>query len=179
MPTTDSSNFITAESSFNAEDVEWLKQNSKVKLVEKNVDREPYDFKVTVYPNSTMQPFCDWNQDNYGPIHIPAKGEQIQLTPENIEVYRRVIDVYENNEWLEKDGKVYINGAEVTSYTFKQDYYWMMGDNRHQSADSRFWGFVPEDHVVGKPVFTWFSKENQEYQEGGEIRWKRMFRLVD
>jgi signal peptidase I len=175
----DSSAYIIGTSSFNAEDVEWLTKNTKVKMLEKNVNRESEVLKVTFYPNSTMEPFSNWNEDNYGPIHIPAKAEKIELTAENIELYRRVIDVYENNEWLEKDGKVFINGAEATSYTFKQDYYWMMGDNRHQSADSRFWGFVPEDHVVGKPVFTWFSKENAEYQEGGEIRWKRMFRLVD
>jgi signal peptidase I len=122
--------------------------------------------------------FGEWTQDNYGPIHIPAKGETIELTKDNIILYRRVIDVYENNDWSDRDGQVYINGSPATQYTFKQDYYWMMGDNRHQSADSRYWGFVPEDHIVGKPVFTWFSKSNPQYQEDTGIRWSRMFRFV-
>ncbi|MBL0317022.1 MAG: signal peptidase I [Flavobacteriales bacterium] len=136
------------------------------------------DEPLAIYPNSNLAPFNTWTRDNLGPIHIPAKGETIQLTPENIALYKRVISVYENNDWVERDGGIFINGVAATSYTFKQDYYWMMGDNRHQSADSRYWGFVPEDHVVGKPVFTWFSKENLEYQETGEIRWSRMFRMV-
>lgn len=131
-----------------------------------------------LYPNSVQGQFGEWTQDNYGPIHIPAKGETIELTKDNIILYRRVIDVYENNDWSDRDGQVYINGSPATQYTFKQDYYWMMGDNRHQSADSRYWGFVPEDHIVGKPVFTWFSKSNPQYQEDTGIRWSRMFRFV-
>ncbi len=164
-------------SSFTQADYEKLKQTPFVISIEANNDTLS-DEPMALYPNSNNFPFNTWTRDNYGPIHIPAEGETIQLTKENIETYARVISVYECNQWQEKDGKVYINGNEASSYTFKQNYYWMMGDNRHQSADSRYWGFVPEDHVVGKPVFTWFSKEDKNYQPEGEIRWKRMFRFV-
>jgi signal peptidase I len=90
-----------------------------------------------------------------------------------------VIDVYEENDLRVEGNKIFINGAESKTYTFKSDYYWMMGDNRHNSADSRVWGFVPENHVVGKAVFTWFSKEDPNYRRTNNIRWNRMFRLVD
>ena len=133
---------------------------------------------MDMYPNSPMEPFSHWTVDNYGPIHIPAKGEQIQLTPENIELYKRVIDVYEENDFEVRDGKCFINGVETSTYTFKDNYYWMMGDNRHNSADSRFWGFVPETHLVGRAAFTWFSKERPDYHGSSKIRWDRMFRFV-
>jgi signal peptidase I len=110
-----------------------------------------------------------WSNDNYGPLKIPAKGETVNLTPQNIALYLRVIAVYENNKLEIKNNEYFINGAKATSYTFKQNYYWAMGDNRHNSQDSRAWGFVPEDHVVGKPLFIWFSKG----EEG--IRWNRIF----
>lgn len=122
------------------------------------------------YPQDTLH--CKWNMDNYGPVLIPKKGASITLTPENISVYRRVIQVYERNKFEERNGKYYINDKEASSYTFTMDYYWLMGDNRHNSLDSRFWGFVPEDHVVGKASFVWLS-----YGEGG-IRWRRLFRGV-
>ncbi|HTM66384.1 MAG TPA: signal peptidase I [Flavipsychrobacter sp.] len=113
-----------------------------------------------------------WNLDNFGPLVIPKKGTTVQLTPENIALYRRVIGVYEGNKLEEQNGQFIINGKPATSYTFKMDYFWMMGDNRHNSLDSRFWGFVPEDHVVGKAWFVWLS-----YGENG-IRWSRLFRGV-
>jgi signal peptidase I len=134
---------------------------------------------LSMYPNSPMDPFCTWTQDNYGPIHIPARGETIELTPANIELYKRVIDVYEENDLEVRDGKVFINGTEQSSYTFKDNYYWMMGDNRHHSADSRYWGFVPETHLVGRASFIWFSKERQDYHGSGKIRWDRVFRFVN
>jgi signal peptidase I len=168
---------IVGLSSFTQSDYEKLKTFSGIISIEVNNDTVAEE-SMAIYPNSMLAPFNTWTRDNMGPIHIPAKGETIQLTPENIALYKRVISNYENNLWVERDGQIFINGQAATSYTFKQDYYWMMGDNRHQSADSRYWGFVPEDHVVGKPVFTWFSKENLDYQETGEIRWSRMFRLV-
>lgn len=132
-----------------------------------------------LFPNTNLAPYRTWSVDNYGPIHIPAKGETIQLDLQNLPLYRRVIEVYEANTLEVRDGKIFINGTEATSYTFKMNYYWMMGDNRHNSADSRFWGFVPENHVVGKAVFTWFSKEDPNYRGSSAIRWNRMFRFVD
>ena len=121
-----------------------------------------------------------WTCDNYGPIWIPAKGASITLNLENLPVYERCIRVYEGNDLRVTDqGDILINGEKATSYTFKMDYYWMQGDNRHNSADSRFWGFVPEDHVVGKPVMIWFSKSPDYGMFDGGIRWNRLFRWVD
>ena len=119
----------------------------------------PYDSKFS------------WTIDNFGPLWVPAKGATIQLTPQNITLYKRIIFVYERNKWEERDGKIFINGQEATTYTFKMNYYWMMGDNRHRSQDSRYWGFVPEDHVVGSAWLIWMS-----YDQG--IRWNRLFKTI-
>jgi len=120
-----------------------------------------------------------WTRDNYGPIHIPAKGETIQLTQDNIAIYERPIRTYEGNDLVITDKEILINGQPATEYTFKMDYYWMMGDNRHNSADSRYWGFVPEDHVVGKPLFIWLSISPDAYTDHFlRIRWNRLFRWV-
>jgi len=121
-----------------------------------------------------------WTVDNYGPIWIPAKGKSIELTLENLPIYERPIGVYEGNDLkVTDDGKILINGREAHEYTFKMDYYWMMGDNRHNSADSRYWGFVPEDHVVGKPIMIWMSRNKDYSLFNGGIRWNRLFRWVD
>ncbi len=119
-----------------------------------------------------------WTRDNYGPIWIPQKGKSIKLNMRNIAIYERPIKVYEGNELDVRGGKIYINGKEAREYTFKMDYYWMMGDNRHNSADSRYWGFVPEDHIVGKPIFIWWSSDPDRSGLSG-IRWGRLFRMVD
>ncbi len=119
-----------------------------------------------------------WTRDNYGPIWIPNKGATIELTERNLGLYHRCIKNYENNTLEVKDGTVFINGQPATSYTFQYDYYWMMGDNRHRSADSRSWGFVPEDHVVGKPILIWLSLDKDRSLFDGGIRWGRMFRMV-
>lgn len=119
-----------------------------------------------------------WTRDNYGPIWIPRKGESIHLDMNNIAIYERPIRVYEGNDLQIKDGKIFINNRQTDSYTFKMDYYWMMGDNRHNSADSRYWGFVPEDHIVGKPIFIWWSSDPDRGGFSG-IRWNRLFRFVD
>ena len=119
-----------------------------------------------------------WTRDNYGPIWIPKKGESIDLTLDNIAIYERPIKVYEANDLQIRDGKIFINGQEVKSYTFKMDYYWMQGDNRHNSADSRYWGFVPEDHIVGKPIFIWWSSDPDRRGING-VRWSRLGRIVD
>ena len=120
-----------------------------------------------------------WTRDNYGPIWIPKKGESIRLTLKNLPVYERPIRVYEGNDLTVNDkGQIIINGKVATSYTFKMDYYWMQGDNRHNSADSRYWGFVPEDHIVGKPIFIWWSSDPDRNGFGG-IRWHRLFKMVE
>ena len=120
-----------------------------------------------------------WTRDNYGPVWIPKKGESIHLTLENLPVYERPISVYEGNKLeVKDDGTILINDTVATEYTFKMDYYWMMGDNRHCSADSRYWGFVPEDHVVGKPIMIWLSIDKDRSWFDGHIRWNRLFRFV-
>jgi signal peptidase I len=119
-----------------------------------------------------------WTRDNYGPIWIPKKGESVKLTLKNLPIYERPIKVYEGNDLQVNDkGEILINGKVATSYTFKMDYYWMQGDNRHNSADSRYWGFVPEDHIVGKPIFIWWSSDPDRGGFGG-IRWNRLFTFV-
>ncbi|MBE9463090.1 signal peptidase I [Dyadobacter subterraneus] len=130
-----------------------------------------------LYPNS---PLFKWNRDNYGPITIPAKGMTVQLTPENVALYGTVIKSYEGNDKVEiTDNTVKVDGKVITSYTFGQDYYFMMGDNRHNSADSRYWGFVPKDHIVGKAVFVWMSIDPAPTSFFGKIRWNRLFRIIN
>ncbi len=119
-----------------------------------------------------------WTRDNYGPIWIPKKGEKLKLTLDNLPIYERPIRAYEGNQLEVRNGKIFINGKETTEYTFKMDYYWMQGDNRHNSADSRYWGFVPEDHIVGKPIFIWWSSDPDRRGING-IRWSRLFSFVD
>ena len=119
-----------------------------------------------------------WSRDNFGPLWIPKKGATIALNERNIALYGRCIKNYENNTLEVMDSVYYINGKEETEYTFKYDYYWMMGDNRHNSADSRSWGFVPEDHIVGKPILIWLSIDKDRSLFDGGIRWERMFRMV-
>jgi len=128
-----------------------------------------------IYP---LNKVTGWTRDNYGPVWIPKKGDVLHVTLDNLPIYERCIRVYEGNEVEIKDNQIYINGTPATYYRFKLDYYWMMGDNRHNSADSRYWGFVPEDHVVGKPVFIWWS-QNPDRKGFGGIRWNRLFKWVD
>lgn len=115
-----------------------------------------------------------WTVDDFGPIWIPKKGATVALTPESLPYYHRIITIYEGNTLEVRDGKYYINGVASSTYTFKQDYFWMMGDNRHNSEDSRFWGYVPEDHIVGKPLFIWFSTKGGSIRNG--INWSRIFK---
>lgn len=140
-----------------------------------NVIIEPEEMGGTTYPAGYD---TGWTRDNFGPLWIPRKGAAIPLTEENLALYSRCIRNYENNTLEVKDGTVYINGKPETNYTFKYDYYFMMGDNRHNSADSRSWGFVPEDHIVGKPILIWLSLDKDRSLFNGGIRWNRMFRTV-
>lgn len=140
------------------------------------IENTPDDDAGGLYP---LNKLTGWTVDNYGPIWIPKKGETIELSLDNLPLYERPIHAYEGNALEVKDGKIFINGEETTHYTFKMDYYWMMGDNRHNSADSRFWGFVPEDHIVGKPIFIWLSLDQDRGWFDGKIRWKRLFKFVD
>lgn len=130
-----------------------------------------------LYPNSSL---FKWNRDNYGPVTVPKEGMTVSLTPENVAMYGTVIKSYEGNDDVVVDEKsVIIGGKAITSYTFKQDYYFMMGDNRHNSADSRYWGFVPMDHIVGKAVFVWMSIDPDPTSFFNKIRWNRLFRIIN
>jgi signal peptidase I len=150
-----------------------LKEFPNVKSVERVVMREP---SPEIFPFDTLN--YKWSVDNFGPLYIPKKGESVKLTLQNLPLYERIIDVYEENRLEVKNGVIFINGVAADSYTFNMDYYWMMGDNRHGSADSRFWGFVPEDHVVGKAWCVWLSldKDNSFFKA---VRWNRLFRKAD
>ncbi len=119
-----------------------------------------------------------WNRDNYGPIVMPKAGVTVKIDTTTLPLYQRIIEVYEGNKLKVEGNTIYINDKPATSYTFKMGYYWMMGDNRHNSADSRYWGFVPEDHIVGKAVFVWLSLDKYKNWTEGKIRWSRMFRGV-
>ncbi len=128
-----------------------------------------------VFPNTVDM---GWSESDFGPLWIPSRGATVALTPDNLPLYERIIDVYEANDLELRDGVIYINGAPASEYTFRMDYYWMMGDNRQNSADSRFWGFVPEDHIVGKASFVWLSLDKSKGLFDGKIRWNRMFRKI-
>jgi signal peptidase I len=142
--------------------VEALKNVTKVEVQINQVSNDLYPYYDTT---------AHWSVDNFGPLWVPKKGVSIQLTPDNYIRYERCISTYEGNDLESKNGKFFINGKEATNYTFKYDYYWLMGDNRHNSLDSRYWGFVPEDHVVGKASMIWFSWEKGP-------RWKRFFNVI-
>ena len=127
-----------------------------------------------IFPYSSDYP---WTRDNFGPLPIPKRGETVELTLRNLPLYERIIGAYEGNKLEVKDSVIYINGVPADKYTFQMNYYWMMGDNRHNSADSRYWGFVPEDHIVGKAYFIWLSLDKDK-SFLGKIRWNRIFRFI-
>lgn len=145
------------------------------KLVSRIV-KEPDLYSGQMYP---LNLHTGWTRDDYGPVWIPANGATVRLTADNLPLYERCITAYEGNRLELKSDGIYINGRKTDTYTFKMDYYWMMGDNRHNSADSRYWGFVPEDHVVGKPIVVWLSLDKDRGWLDGKIRWNRIFKWVD
>ena len=121
------------------------------------------------FPNDVVH--APWSVDNFGALHIPKKGDSIALNDTTIEIYRRLITNYEHNTLEKQNGQFLLNGKAATTYTVKLNYYWMMGDNRHRSQDSRYWGFVPETHIVGRAALIWFSYNKS-------IRWNRLFKLI-
>jgi signal peptidase I len=138
--------------------------------------KEPKDeYAEYIFPH---HPHYKWNVDNFGALEIPKEGATVKLDLNNLPLYKRIIEVYENNQLEVKDGRIFINGKESDSYTFKMDYYFMMGDNRHNSADSRFWGFVPNDHIVGKAVFVWLSIDSNASSIFTKVRWNRVCTFV-
>ena len=158
-----------------AESVDKVKGMSNVLSVVPNIEREPSAEDVI-----ELFPYVEtgWTRDFYGPLWVPEKGAEVELTMENIPFYERIISVYEKNQLeVTADGEIRINGEKAQTYTFKQNYYFMMGDNRHNSLDSRYWGFVPEDHIVGRPVVIWLSTD-RNHGFPASIRWRRFFKLV-
>jgi len=150
---------------------EELRKNKAIDSIIRYVDKK--NAGTEIFPHNGK-----WTMDEYGPILIPKAGETVQLNSENIGLYARIIGTYENNKLEIKDNQIKINGQATNSYTFTKDYYWMMGDNRHHSEDSRYWGFVPSDHIVGKPVFIWLSWDTNG-KGINKIRWDRVFTTVD
>lgn len=154
--------------------------NASVEALRK---RDDFVVSVTPYEMPTEGVFPEskktgWSIDNFGPLWIPAKGETLKLTLDNLPFYERCISVYEGHTVAVADSVITIDGTPADSYTFAMDYYWMQGDNRHNSLDSRYWGFVPENHIVGKPRFIWLSLDKDRRFGDGKIRWKRMFTPV-
>jgi len=156
------------------ESVEELKKFPMVTSVTRYENTNINMANISIFPFSADYP---WTEDNFGPLYIPEKGKTVELTIQNLPLYKRIIETYENNILKVDGNKIYINGELADAYTFKMDYYFMMGDNRHNSADSRYWGFVPEDHVVGKAVFIWLSLDKDK-SFLSKIRWNRMFSLI-
>ncbi len=155
-----------------AEEFKKLPFVKSIKLIYQAKGSAGYMQKLFPFDNAH-----NWNIDNYGPIWVPKKGATITLTADNLPLYQRCIVEFEGNTLVIQGDKFIINGKETTTYTFKMNYYWMMGDNRNNSADSRFWGFVPEDHIVGKAVFIWMSW-NSEGSFFNKIRWSRLFNII-
>ena len=155
-----------------SDDAKLLKNNPTVKSLTRKFS--PKGEKENVFPNVKT---LNWNKDNFGPIYIPEKGKTVALNKESLPFYKQIIVEYEKNSLQVKGDEIFINGKPSIAYTFQQNYYWMMGDNRHNSEDSRYWGYVPFDHVVGKPVFIWMSW-NTDGKGLSKIRWERLFTTV-
>ena len=167
----DMESYVFALTRKQASDIRNLSNITKVSLLENTNRNLSY---LSFFP---YDPAYSWNEDNFGPIVIPRKGLSVDLSLENLPLYRRIIETYEKNKLDIKDGIIYVNNNPTDSYTFTLNYYFMMGDNRHNSADSRIWGFVPEDHIVGKAVLIWLSVDKNK-KSFKKIRWNRMFKKI-
>jgi len=157
--------------------IDEIKSITNVDTVKANNDVYPPDYPDSYQALFPFRKEFKWTRDNYGPLWIPAKDATVELDADNLPLYERIISVYEGNDLKVEDGTIFINGEEAHSYTFKQDYFWMMGDNRHNSLDSRYWGFVPEDHVVGRPSLIWLSTD-QNYRFPKNVRWRRFLKFL-
>lgn len=158
-----------------AKAMERLKQEKNVHEIIETSEQEGR-FSEYIFPNNEN---FRWNIDNYGPLLIPRAGDSVNITMKNIALYEKIISFYEDNDLDINDSAILINGKEAAFYTFKMNYYFMVGDNRHNSADSRFWGFVPENHIVGKAVMVLFSIDKNASGYLSKIRWRRIFKSVD
>jgi len=161
----------------NEDEVSKLKTMANIVDIRQNIDTYPPDLPDSPLALFPFEGEFKWTRDNFGPLWIPKQGITVPLTLENLPLYRRIISSYEDNSLEVKDSVIFINGKAADSYTFKMDYYFMMGDNRHNSADSRYWGFVPVSHIVGTPSVIWFSKDKYN-SFPKNIRWKRIFKIV-
>jgi signal peptidase I len=132
-------------------------------------------YNYQIFPHDTAY---QWSLDDFGPLWMPYKGATIPLTLENLPLYKRIIEGYEGKSLSVRDGEIFLNGEAVNEYTFEMGYYFMIGDNRHSSSDCRYWGYVPEDHVLGKPKFIWLSLD-EDKRFLGKIRWNRFFMSTD
>ncbi len=160
-----------------AEMLEELKGLANIVEISQNIDVYPPDYPDTYRRIFPFTVDYRWTRDEFGPLWIPAKGATVELDMANLPLYERIIRDYEHNTLAVSDGSILINGEKAESYTFKQDYYFMMGDNRHNSLDSRYWGFVPEDHIVGRPALIWLSTDSAK-RFPSNIRWNRFFKFV-
>ena len=167
---------LKKEMSLTLEEASILRKISGIDSVNQSINMIKVS-NETFFPNKIT---FNWNEDNFGPIVIPKKGMKVELNRKNISLYKKIISEYEGNKLEINPSQIKVNNINVEQYTFKKDYYWMMGDNRHKSEDSRFWGFVPDDHIVGKPIFIWFSiKGINDGLKNWKIRWDRVFTTVD
>ena len=155
-------------------EAEKLRNNPNIDEVTRVIMPKSTNSKAFFPGNSSY----NWNLDNFGPITLPKEGETININVKTLPIYKKIINEYEGNTLQVKGNQILINDKVANTYTFKQDYYWMMGDNRHRSEDSRYWGFVPQDHIVGKPVFIWMSLEGVVDDKDFKIRWDRIFTTV-